>query len=173
MLLLALFVNFDCKCAGNSSKNGKSFLWMCLRILLGNHQRVCITKLLKSLHPIVQPPPLQAGLIFPSRWNIQPESGHCESSVYNVLDKSYIHVDRTSSQPQVKLSLLRSISVEREKITHRKRKAGIITVWCPQVELKGKQMPSPTKWLFFHPTSRDANTICHQALSAISPPWTK
>ncbi len=24
---------------------------MCLRILLGNHQRVCITKLLKSLYP--------------------------------------------------------------------------------------------------------------------------
>jgi hypothetical protein len=30
------------------------FLWMCLRILLGNHQRVCITKLLKSLYPIAQ-----------------------------------------------------------------------------------------------------------------------
>ncbi len=28
---------------------------MCLRILIGNHQRVCITKLLKSLHPTVQP----------------------------------------------------------------------------------------------------------------------
>jgi hypothetical protein len=25
---------------------------MCLRILLGNHQRVCITKLLKLLYPI-------------------------------------------------------------------------------------------------------------------------
>ncbi len=30
------------------------FLWMCLRILLGNHQRVCLTKLLKSLYPNVQ-----------------------------------------------------------------------------------------------------------------------
>ncbi len=37
LLLLALF---DCKCAQNSSKNGKLFLCMCLRILLGNHQRV-------------------------------------------------------------------------------------------------------------------------------------
>ncbi len=27
------------------------FLWMCPRILLGNHQRVCISKLLKSLYP--------------------------------------------------------------------------------------------------------------------------
>jgi hypothetical protein len=26
---------------------------MCLRIVIGNHQRVCITKLLKSLYPIV------------------------------------------------------------------------------------------------------------------------
>jgi len=26
LLLLALFVHFDCKCAGNGSKNGKSFL---------------------------------------------------------------------------------------------------------------------------------------------------
>ncbi len=26
------------------------FLWICLRILLGNHQRVCISKLLKSLY---------------------------------------------------------------------------------------------------------------------------
>ncbi len=51
MLLLSLFVHFDCKYAGNGSKNGKSFLWMCLRILIGNHQRVCITKLLKSLYP--------------------------------------------------------------------------------------------------------------------------
>ncbi len=32
-------------------KTGNLFLWMCLRILLGNHQRVCITKLLKSLYP--------------------------------------------------------------------------------------------------------------------------
>ncbi len=32
LFLLALFLNFDCKCAGNGSKNGKSFLWMCLRI---------------------------------------------------------------------------------------------------------------------------------------------
>ncbi len=28
---------------------------MCLRILLGNHQRFCITKLLKLLYPTVQP----------------------------------------------------------------------------------------------------------------------
>ncbi len=32
------------------------FLWMCLRILLGNHQRVCISKLLNSLYPNVQIP---------------------------------------------------------------------------------------------------------------------
>ncbi len=32
-------------------KTENLFLWMCLRILLGNHQRVCITKLLKSLYP--------------------------------------------------------------------------------------------------------------------------
>ncbi len=32
-------------------KTKKNFLWMCLRIFLGNHQRVCITKLLKSLYP--------------------------------------------------------------------------------------------------------------------------
>ncbi len=51
LLLLALFLNFDCTCAGNGSKNRQSFLWMCLRILLGNHQRVCITKLLKLLFP--------------------------------------------------------------------------------------------------------------------------
>ncbi len=52
MLLLALFVNFDCKCAGNGSIKLKIFfLWMCLRILIGNHQRVCITKFLKSLYP--------------------------------------------------------------------------------------------------------------------------
>ncbi len=36
-------------------KTENLFLWMCLRILLGNHQRVCITKLLKSLYPTVQP----------------------------------------------------------------------------------------------------------------------
>ncbi len=34
-------------------KTENLFLWMCLRILLGNHQRVCITKLLKSLYPCV------------------------------------------------------------------------------------------------------------------------
>ncbi len=34
-----------------SKKTENLFLWMCLRILLGNHQRVCITKLLKSLYP--------------------------------------------------------------------------------------------------------------------------
>ncbi len=38
-----------------AQKNGKSFLWMCLRILLGNHQRICITKLLKSLYPNAHP----------------------------------------------------------------------------------------------------------------------
>ncbi len=27
------------------------FLWMCLRILVGNHQRVCITKMLGLLYP--------------------------------------------------------------------------------------------------------------------------
>ncbi len=37
LLLLALFVHFDCKCAGNGSQKRKIFfLWMCLRILLGN-----------------------------------------------------------------------------------------------------------------------------------------
>ena len=35
-------------------KTENLFLWMCLRILLGNHQRVCITKLLISLYPTVQ-----------------------------------------------------------------------------------------------------------------------
>ena len=34
-------------------KTENLFLWMCLRILLGNHQRVCISKLLKSLYPSV------------------------------------------------------------------------------------------------------------------------
>jgi hypothetical protein len=34
-------------------KTENLFLWMCLRILLGNHQSVCISKLLKSLYPIV------------------------------------------------------------------------------------------------------------------------
>ncbi len=34
-------------------KTENLFLWMCLRILIGNHQRVCITKLLKSLYPSV------------------------------------------------------------------------------------------------------------------------
>ncbi len=34
-------------------KTENLFLWMCLTILLGNHQRVCITKLLKSLYPNV------------------------------------------------------------------------------------------------------------------------
>ncbi len=54
LLVFALSVNFDCKCARNGSKKRKNlFLWMCLRILLGNHQRVCITKLLKSLYPSV------------------------------------------------------------------------------------------------------------------------
>ncbi len=51
MLLLALFVNFYCKCAGNGSKKWK--ILMCVRIYLGNHERVCITKSLKSLHPTV------------------------------------------------------------------------------------------------------------------------
>jgi hypothetical protein len=37
-----------------AQKNGKSFLCMCLRIELGNRQRVCITKLLKSLYPRLQ-----------------------------------------------------------------------------------------------------------------------
>ncbi len=32
-------------------KTENLFLWMCLRILLGSHQRVCINKLLKSLYP--------------------------------------------------------------------------------------------------------------------------
>jgi hypothetical protein len=32
-------------------KTENLFLWMCLRILIGNHQRVCITKLLISLYP--------------------------------------------------------------------------------------------------------------------------
>ncbi len=50
LLFLALFVNFACKCAGNGTKKTENlFLGMCLRIKLGNHQRVCITKLLKSL----------------------------------------------------------------------------------------------------------------------------
>jgi hypothetical protein len=31
------------------------FLRMCPRIYLGNHERVCITKLLKSLYPNVEP----------------------------------------------------------------------------------------------------------------------
>ncbi len=34
-------------------KTKKLFLWMCLRIVIGNHQRVCITNLLKSLYPNV------------------------------------------------------------------------------------------------------------------------
>ncbi len=34
-------------------KTENLFLWMCLRILIGNHQRVCITKLLKPLYPSV------------------------------------------------------------------------------------------------------------------------
>jgi hypothetical protein len=34
-----------------AQKTENHFLWMCLRIFLGNHQRVCITKLLKSLYP--------------------------------------------------------------------------------------------------------------------------
>jgi hypothetical protein len=73
-------------------------------------------------------PTYQARLIFPSRLNIRQKVAIASLvyTMYNVLDKS--HIDRTSSQPQVKLSLLRSISVERGKITHRKRKAGIITV---------------------------------------------
>ncbi len=37
-----------------AEKTENIFLWMCLRILLGNHQRVCITKLLKSLYPNIQ-----------------------------------------------------------------------------------------------------------------------
>jgi hypothetical protein len=48
------FSNFDCTCAGNGSKKKNLFLWMYLRIWLCNHQRVCITKLLKLLYPIVQ-----------------------------------------------------------------------------------------------------------------------
>ena len=32
-------------------KTENLFLWMCLRILLGNRQRVCITKLFKLLYP--------------------------------------------------------------------------------------------------------------------------
>ncbi len=52
LLFLALFANFDCKCAGNGSKKQKIFfLWKWLRNLLGSHQRVCISKLLKSLYP--------------------------------------------------------------------------------------------------------------------------
>jgi hypothetical protein len=52
LLLLALFVHFDCKCLGNGSKNGKSFfMYVSYRILLGTHQRVCITKLFKLLYP--------------------------------------------------------------------------------------------------------------------------
>ncbi len=52
---ISTFSNFDCKCAGNGSKKRKIFfLWMYLRIYLCNHQRVCITKLLKSLYPSVQ-----------------------------------------------------------------------------------------------------------------------
>ncbi len=35
-------------------KTENRFLWMCLRILIGKHQRVCITKLLKSLYPTAQ-----------------------------------------------------------------------------------------------------------------------
>ncbi len=37
-----------------AQKKENLFLWMCLKILLGNHKRVCITKLLKSLYPIAQ-----------------------------------------------------------------------------------------------------------------------
>jgi hypothetical protein len=37
-----------------AKKTENLFLWMCLRIFIGNHQRVCITKLLKSLYPNVQ-----------------------------------------------------------------------------------------------------------------------
>ncbi len=51
LLLLALFVHFDCKCAGNGSKKRNFFKLLCLRILICNHQKVCITKLLKSLYP--------------------------------------------------------------------------------------------------------------------------
>jgi hypothetical protein len=53
LLLLALFVNFDCKCAGNGLKKRKIFFYECVLqfYVLGNHQRVCISKLLKSLYP--------------------------------------------------------------------------------------------------------------------------
>ncbi len=40
-------------CRKRLKKTENLFLWMCLRILLGNHQRVCISKLLKSLYPNV------------------------------------------------------------------------------------------------------------------------
>ncbi len=42
-------------CRKRLKKTENLFLWMCLEIYLGNHQRVCITKLLKSLYPNKQP----------------------------------------------------------------------------------------------------------------------
>ncbi len=52
LLLLALFwYTLMANAQETAQKNGKSFLWMCLRILLGSRQRVRITKLLKSLYP--------------------------------------------------------------------------------------------------------------------------
>jgi hypothetical protein len=50
LLLLALFVNFDCTCGGNSSKKRKIFFYECVLefYLATNHQRVCITKCLFS-----------------------------------------------------------------------------------------------------------------------------
>ncbi len=60
-LSLAFFVKYECKCAGNSSKKGKPFLWICLKILLGNHLRVCKTKLLKSLYPVDHSPHYTCG----------------------------------------------------------------------------------------------------------------
>jgi hypothetical protein len=50
LVILVLFSNFDCN-AQETAQKRKIFFWMCLRIWLCNHQRVCITKLLKSLYP--------------------------------------------------------------------------------------------------------------------------
>ncbi len=61
LLLLALNVHFNCKCAGNGSKNRKIFFYECV-LELGIHQRVCITKLLKSLYPNSQCPSIRVQL---------------------------------------------------------------------------------------------------------------
>ncbi len=93
LLLEALFVNFDCKCAQNGSKKMKNlFLWMCLRIQLGNHQRVCITKLLKSLYPTVSTVILLNGLfkIAAVKFMNKPSNLDHEYRKYNCFFSLYV-----------------------------------------------------------------------------------